>query len=465
MNVRNTKYSKALFIFRRDLRIHDNTGLIEACRNSVTVIPSFFIDSVLFDRNSTRCRPNLLQFMYESLKDLDSQLRSAGSGLFVFYGDDIYTEFERTIGLLGVDAVFLNEDYTPFSSRRDKKLEEICRKKGIGFESSFDLLLTRPGDVLNADGKPYRVFTWFMRNAANFDVRGEQNVKLNNLIRIGKDELDSRWIRQGLDRYQNDSLYQHGGRGNALEKLGRISEHPRYDEKRNIPSVRGTTELSAHIKFGTLSIREVYRRVREEIGDKSNIITQLYWRDFFTHLAYFNPHVFSGCYNEKYDSIVWENDTDKFERWCEGTTGFPIVDAGMRQLKTTGWMHNRLRMITASFLVKDLHVDWKWGERYFASKLVDYDPASNNGGWQWAASTGADAQPYFRIFNPWRQQERFDPEARYIRRYVPELSDADTSIIHKPLSREMSKSLNYPFPIVDHQSEVRKAKAAYSECG
>ncbi len=211
------------------------------------------------------------------------------------------------------------------------------------------------------------------------------------------------------------------GRLAGLKLLKNVCSGKDYLAKRDIPSLDATSHLSAHLKFGTVSAREVFYALKALRGDAHPMIEQLYWRDFFTHVAYYFPHVFSGCFYEEYDAICWSRDKDIFLSWCEGSTGVPLVDAGMRELNTTGFMHNRVRMVVASYLVKDLHIDWRWGERYFATRLVDYDPALNNGNWQWAASTGCDHQPYFRIFNPWRQQGRFDPQCAYIKKWVPEL--------------------------------------------
>ncbi len=225
---------------------------------------------------------------------------------------------------------------------------------------------------------------------------------------------------------------------------------------RDIPSLK-TTGLSAHNKFGTLSIRQVYDVF---VATAPDLARQLYWRDFYTHLAYHFPYVFKGAFNKKYDAVAWKNNKAWFERWCLGTTGFPIVDAGMRQLNATGYMHNRVRMIVASFLTKDLHIHWQWGERYFAQKLVDYDPAVNNGSWQWAASTGADAQPYFRIFNPWLQQKKFDEDARYIKTWVPELKKVSVPTIHA-WYKQAEPLFGYPLPMVDHAVQSAQAKELF----
>ena len=237
-----------------------------------------------------------------------------------------------------------------------------------------------------------------------------------------------------------------------------------YDEERNYPSLSATTGLSAYNKFGLCSVREFFYAVVDQFSEGHTLISELYWRDFFTHIGFHHPKVFGHCFHEKYEKLHWKNDESLFQCWCEGRTGFPIVDAGMRELNATGYMHNRVRMIVASFLCKDLHIDWRWGERYFAQKLIDYDPCVNNGNWQWAASTGCDAQPYFRIFNPWLQQKKFDKEALYIKKWIPNLNNLSSSSIHN-LYKEKARQKNssdYPAPIVDHFVESKKAKEMFA---
>ena len=245
------------------------------------------------------------------------------------------------------------------------------------------------------------------------------------------------------------------GRSGAMSILKRLGEYKNYGEERDLPELDATTHLSAHLKFGTCSVREAYYAIRK------NLIRQLYWRDFYTHIAWHFPHVFGHAFKRQYDELPWRNDRKAFNAWCRGRTGFPIVDAGMRQLNNSGFMHNRVRMITASFLIKDLHIDWRWGERYFATRLIDYDPCVNNGNWQWAASTGCDPQPWFRIFNPWRQQKKFDGNCAYIHRWVPELDNVPASRIHKV--NEGGKIPGYPAPIVDHAARVKITKKLYKK--
>lgn len=253
----------------------------------------------------------------------------------------------------------------------------------------------------------------------------------------------------------------HGGRAQSLKILANLKKHKNYAQERNIPAQDATTHLSASHKFGTISIRESYHTIKKDLGARTQLVKELYWRDFFTYVAFHNPRVFGNPYREKYDDLSWSTSKKNFQAWCEGKTGFPLVDAGMRELNTTGWMHNRVRMVVASFLVKDLHINWLWGERYFAQQLVDYDPSVNNGNWQWSASTGCDAQPYFRIFNPWTQQKRFDPNSEYIKKWIPELKKIDSKIINTWFKDTHPEIAGYPKPMLDHDTERKITLAHY----
>lgn len=444
------KFNKSLHIFRRDLRVRDNTALISALKHSGQVIPCFILDNRQI-RNNPYASPNALEFLAGCLRDLDEQLRTAGGRLYFFAG---LTEeiLEQLIIDQKIEAVFCNRDYTPFARARDEKMAAICRNHGVDFHNPGDSLLIEPEQVYTGGGKPYTVFSAFYRKASLHPVQAPRK---NTHANYSQSEIVGSHTAGIIDEllpYKNDRIIQRGGRSEALSQIKRITDLGEYESDRNIPSVNGTSLLSAHNKFGTLSIREVYHSVFENLGPAHGLIRELYWRDFFTHVAFHFPRVFGKSFHEQYDEIEWENDAQKFEAWCRGETGFPLVDAGMRQLNTTGWMHNRVRMVVASFLVKDLLIDWRWGEKYFAQRLVDYDPSVNNGNWQWAASTGCDAQPWFRIFNPWRQQEKFDPGCRYIKNWVPELDSTGPKTIHK-LYLPDTRVAGYPVPVIDH-SEV-----------
>ncbi len=450
-------FERALFIFRRDLRLEDNTALIAALKRFRQVIPVFIFDPRQVDDNPYKS-DNAIQFMVESVLGLDRSLRERGARLFIFAGpaQDVVL---RLLKEARIDAVFFNRDYTPFSVKRDLALLKMCASRGIVCEAFDDSTLTPPGSVVKQAGGPYTVFTPFFKKAVRIKIPKPQ------IGRGGVFFVDPllQEVPQGLTRILgpfNERNALRGGRAEAMGILKKMRSFKDYARSHDLPAEAGTTRLSAHLKFGTVSIREVYHAIRKALGDGHPLIRQLYWRDFFTQIAYYFPHVFGNAFYEEYNSIPWMNDKHLFKAWCEGRTGVPIVDAGMRELHTTGFMHNRVRMITASFLVKDLHIDWRWGEKYFAQKLIDYDPAVNNGNWQWAASTGCDHQPYFRIFNPWLQQKRFDPQASYIKKWVPELAAHAAREIHY-LSIGKEQIFGYPQPIISHADAVVWSKDVY----
>lgn len=447
-----------LMVFRRDLRLHDNTALLLATESGAPVIPCFFLNPAQLDAKQNPYRgDSAVQFLFESLEDLSDQIREHNGALLLLYGEP-----EKLLaGLLQrhpITQVFVNADYTPFSIERDARLRSVCELHEVEFVQCHDVALHPPGTVLTDDGRPYTVFSFFKKKAMQMPVL---HPRLLDSIRFSTLVEPSSLTISDLARFlplRNSSLAMHGGRKHALAVLDDIGAFTQYPLLRDYPAVGKTTLLSAHLKFGSVSVREVFWRVCEIHGMTHGILTELYWRDFFIHIASRFPHVFSGAFHRKYDSLQWQHDERKFALWCEGKTGFPIVDAGMRELNTTGFMHNRVRMIVASFLVKDLLLDWHLGERYFAQRLIDYDPAVNNGNWQWAASTGCDAQPYFRIFNPWLQAKRFDPDCLYIKRWVPELSHLSAKAIHALETVRPLGIGEYPLPIVSHKEQSEKAK-------
>lgn len=435
-------FKKTLFIFRRDLRLFDNTGLLFALKNSEKVIPCFIFTPEQIDHNSYRS-DHCLQFMLESLEDLEKQLQALGGKLFLFHAP-----CEEVVKrcLKEVDAVIVNRDYTPYSIARDKKIEHLCAMEGKEFLSFDDALLNPPENTLKQNGEPYTVFTPFFRNALKLPIKKPEpnphhNYFTGNLPHSGSSAIYKKILPKRIP------LSISGGRSAGQKILKHLTNCTQYAHDRDYPALGSPTTLSPYLKFTVLSPRETYFA----IGKNHELIRSLYWRDFFSTIAFFFPHVFKGAFREKYDKLAWSNDEEAFSRWCEGKTGFPLVDAGMRELNETGFMHNRVRMVVASFLTKDLHINWQWGEKYFAEKLIDYDPAVNNGNWQWAASTGCDAQPYFRIFNPWRQQEKFDKEAIYIKKWVKELQELPSRTIHT-LYKEKAPTA-YPKPLVEHGKE------------
>ncbi len=451
-------YQKAVFIFRRDLRIHDNSGLLFALENAKEVIPIFIFTPEQIEKNPYRSDFSL-QFMIESLEDLESDLKEMGGKLFYFYDHP-----EKVIGdcieKLGVDLVVLNRDFTPYSIARDRKIEKISKEKNVSFKSLNDLSLHPPEELLKANGEPYTIFTPFHKNALKMDVDLPKKNSHHNYWKVAISfARDSSILSEILPKRKD---IQKGGRKEALKILKKLSHFTFYETERNFPAKDSTTHLSPHLKFTTISPREAYHAFVKSLGENHGLVRSLYWRDFFYSISFYFPHVFSGCFHKKYDQLEWEKNSALFKHWCEGTTGFPIVDAGMRQLNQTGYMHNRVRMIVASFLVKDLHISWQQGELYFAKHLIDYDPALNNGNWQWSASTGCDAQPYFRIFNPWSQQLNFDPDCEYIKKWVPELENKEPKTIHNWYKEP--KTSRYPLPIVDHAIESKKALAYYKDC-
>lgn len=453
-------YKKSLFIFRRDLRLDDNYGLQASLMQSEKVIPCFIFDERQVTEKNEYRSENAIQFMIESLIDLDEQLQKKKAKLFLFYGtaEKIVTQLIKEEK---IDAVFLNKDYTPFSIKRDKALYATCHAHSVGFHSFDDALLNPPETIMTGNGTPYSVFTAFYKRSSSVPVAQPHKTRALNFYTKAISCAEPKTIFKKIVIHHNDHIAVHGGRTQALKITNKITQFKNYSSTRDIPSAL-TTHLSAHLKFGTISVREAYAFISNKLGTQHPLLRQLYWRDFFTYVAYHSPFVFGHAYHKKYENLTWSYSKKDFEKWCKGQTGFPIVDAGMRQLNTTGFMHNRVRMIVASFLTKDLHIDWLWGEKHFATQLVDYDPAVNNGNWQWSASTGCDAQPYFRIFNPWTQQQKFDPECHYIKKWVPELKKVDHKVIHN-LFKNKIKISGYPEPMVDHATESRMAKIMFKK--
>jgi len=451
-------YRAALFIFRRDLRLSDNTGLIEAARASELVTPCFIVDPRQASQHQY-FSSKAFEFMILSLEDLARQLSDTGAPLSIFEG-----QAEHVINRINkrreYDAIFLNKDYTPFSKKRDAAIAAACQKEGVDFHCFSDALLHEPHEVVTSTRAPYTMFSHFLKKARAIPVRQVEGTVPSNFsphpAARAKSLEDSTLVQAAQGRQAVDA-----GRTKALEILSNMEQFEDYERKREYPAQSRTTRLSVHNKFGTCSIREVYHAIACHFGREHRLISELYWRDFYYYIASFFPHVFGRSFHRKYDALQWSGDVNAFHAWCDGRTGFPIIDAGMRQLNETGFVHNRVRMLIASFLVKDLHIDWRWGERYFAQKLVDYDPAVNNGNWQWCASTGSDSQPYFRVFNPWVQQRKYDPECAYIKTWVPELRTVMAERIHALSSPTTPAPPGYPRTIVDHAKESRRAKELY----
>jgi len=448
-------FSLSIHIFRNDLRLFDNTALIAALEQSEQVLPVFILDQAQTPDSNGFC------FLMSSLKELNEELKLKGSQLNIFKGN--------TTGVIAellqeypVEAIFINRCYAPSDLQQDEAIANVCMSRNVKVFAYADALLSEPELVRKPDGTPYTIFTPFFNKAKQLSVSQPRVNEYRNYFSGEISLQNSEKIQPGFFTPTNTSLRLNGGRKEGEFLLKSIDNLSDYEETRNIPSIKGTSLLSAHHRFGTVSIRETYCQIADTFNEEHPLIRELYWRDFFTHIGFHFPHVFGDAFKEKYQQFEWVTSEENFSRWCTGTTGFPIVDAGMRELITTGFMHNRVRMVVASFLVKDLHIDWRLGERFFATHLLDYDPAVNNGNWQWAASTGCDAQPYFRIFNPWSQQQKFDPECIYIKKWVPELRIYSPKAIHKMAETPLLNSA-YVQPIIKHEEEAHYSKMLFSK--
>lgn len=420
-----------LFWFRRDLHLEDNAGLFHALKENDHVLPVFIFDSFILNtlEDKTDAR---VAFIHNALQHLKDQLEPAGSSLLVLYGDpvQIYTQ-------LSPAAVYTNNDYEPYAVTRDQAVQQALIKKGIPFKSFKDQVIFEKDEIVKKDGQSYTVFTPYSRTWKE---------KLNGFY--CKSYPVEKYFKhlKKTDPLTIPSLTEIGFQKTSLtfpERSVRQSIIETYDRTRDFPATQGTSRLSVHLRFGTVSVRKL---VRVALNKNETWLNELIWREFYMMILWHFPHVETRAFKPAYDRIVWRNNISEFEAWCNGKTGYPIVDAGMRELNNTGYMHNRVRMITASFLVKHLLVDWRWGEAYFAKKLLDYDLSANNGGWQWCAGSGCDAAPYFRVFNPDLQTKKFDPHQEYIRKWIPELGTD-----------------KYPEPIVEHKMARERALKAYKE--
>jgi len=440
---------KSLFLFRRDLRLEDNLGLIQALMNSETVIPGFIYDkNLLKNKNIGDFRWN---FLNQCLDDLDLELKSKKGQLQIFTGSPSKV-VEAIISNHQIDSVFCNIDFSEYAKKRDRKISEVCKRNGVQFNMFLDFLLHNPNEIKTNENSPYLVYSHFLKKARQYPIR---KILKNNLNNYYRNSISDQKIQQPT-KINNVS---HGGRKEGLKILKNLEEFRDYSKIRDFPNLN-TTKISAHNKFGTISIREFFNAVTDTLGISHELIRQIYWREFFNYVLYHFPYTNKTSFKEKFRKIEWSKNKNHFVSWKTGQTGFPIVDAGMRELNATGFMHNRIRMICASFLTKDLHLDWRWGERYFSQVLIDYDAAVNIGNWQWSASTGCDSVPYFRIFNPWRQQEKFDGQCSYIKKWIPELRNLCPNQIHN-LWKTRPSELKYPLPIVEHQMESIKAKEIF----
>lgn len=448
-----------LFIFRRDLRLSDNKGLIYATKTNENILPIFiFTPEQIEDENKFKSE-NAIQFMIESLKELDTDLRARGSKLHIFYDDNIKI-LKHIVKTISVKNIVFNMDYTPYALKRDKSIQKFCNENNITCTQIEDYLLADIGTFKKSDGEPYTIFTPFKNNGMKFKIDKPDKSQIKNLTKTDKLK------ESGYIRYQeNPDILLNGGRTIGLKVLNKVKKQNNYNKNRNTVSIE-TSQLSAPIKFGCISIREVYWKIRTELGASNELLSQLFWREFYYYIAYYFPDVLKGKnYNTRYDNIEWIYNTSQFKKWCNGETGYPIVDAGMRQLNQTGYMHNRARLITSNFLNRMLGMDWRKGEKYYAQQLSDYDPAVNNGNWQWIASTGVDPKPYFqRLFNPMIQSEKFDPDAKYIKEWLPELKDIPAKELHNWSDHYQKydlKDIDYVKPMVDYKEARARSVKMY----
>ncbi|MHC1774194.1 MAG: deoxyribodipyrimidine photo-lyase [Lentimicrobium sp.] len=421
-----------IFWFRRDLRFNDNRGLYEALKSGRRVLPLFIFDTEILSK--LPIDDSRVTFIFNRINWLNEHLSPFGSRIDIRIGKPVEV-FRALSDKLNIEMVFTNRDYEPYAITRDKEVADELEKSGTGFETFKDQVLFEADEILKPDGKPYVVFTpyskkWLERLNADGVVQFDSESGLNKLIALPGSEMPS--------------LQEIGfktGRFSAPGDIIRKELIESYAETRNFPGLGSTSRLGLHLRFGTISVRDCIIA-----GRKSSTVwlNELIWREFFMQILANFPHVEKSGFRNEYDRIQWLNDEDLFEKWCKGLTGYPLVDAGMRELSQTGFMHNRVRMVVASFLVKHLLIDWRWGEAWFAEKLLDFELSSNNGNWQWAAGSGCDAAPYFRIFNPAEQARKFDPQSVYIRKWVPEYGTPA-----------------YPQPVVEHTEARKRCLSAY----
>jgi deoxyribodipyrimidine photo-lyase len=453
---------RSLFLFRRDLRLADNAGLAAAREAPGPIVPAFVFDPRQCDpEENAFFSEHAFAFLVRSLRELHRRLRERGGRLFVFEGRA--AEVVSALAASGdISSVHVNRDYTPFSRRRDERLRSACREAGVRFRSSNALLLTEPEAVQPEGGGAYHTYTPFRRHAQSVPTPAPTG-KVEGPFYDGPLSRETVSL-DAYDRVPTDALRVQGGRSEGIECLEQVETLGAYRNARHQPARESLTALSAHHKFGTISVRESLYVVKAAFEDYHKLISQLYWRDFYTHLLYHRPAQLTTALRPIGRHIPWRNERGAFDRWCEGTTGVPFVDAGLRELNETGYMHNRARMVVASFLTKDLLVDWRWGAQYFARTLTDYDPAVNAGNWQWAASVGTDYR--LRIYNPYTQAEKHDPEASYIRRWVPELRGVDADRLTSGAQENFSGAApGYPAPIVDRNDAYHRARDAFEEAG
>ena len=418
----------SVFWFRRDLRLEDNTALVRAVNSGYPVLPLFIFDTEIIDE--LPADDARITFIYRQLQKIHEQLGTLNSSLHIFKGE-ILIVWKELLASYQIQGVYANKDYEPYALQRDRELGEVLESRGIGLHLFKDQVIFEEDEIVKEDGKSYTVFTPYKRKWLQ---------KFQGSASIGKTgQVGSGFLNSSQSFPKLETL---GFTPSPIEVLPYdLSNLKDYARLRDFPGPDATSHLSPHLRFGTVSIRQIMAG----LGPSDEIfLSELVWREFFMQLLFHFPGVVDQNFKPKYNSMVWLNHAEDFERWCEGKTGYPLVDAGMRQLNTTGTMHNRVRMVTAGFLCKHLLIDWRMGEAYFAGKLLDYELSSNNGNWQWAAGTGCDAAPYFRIFNPMEQLKKFDPDLTYVKRWIPEYGTPE-----------------YPGPVIDHKLARKRALESY----
>ena len=423
------KSKVSVFWFRRDLRVEDNNGLFSALNSDYPVLPIFIFDTNIIQElkpNDTR-----ISFIYERLTWLNNFLRKHSSGIYVIK-EKPKNAWKKILNEFDVQEVHFNEDYEPYAIDRDKYIEELITRSEIKFNIYKDQVVFAKQEIIKVDQTPYTIYTPYKN-------KWLENFRDSMVESFGSDTISNFFKSE----FTFPGIGELGFTTSSAKVLNYdLNNLEAYSEVRNIPILNQTSHLSPHLRFGTISIRKVVQKALKY----QPFLNELIWREFFMQILYHFPKVVDSNFKRKYDNIEWRNNEEEFEKWTNGETGYPIVDAGMRELNATGYMHNRLRMVAAGFLCKHLLIDWKWGEAYFAEKLLDYELASNNGNWQWAAGTGCDAAPYFRVFNPTTQVKKFDPKLAYIKKWVPNL-----------------ESMNYPKPIVDHKFARERAIERYQQ--
>ena len=461
------KTKRGLFLFHRDFRIEDNTGLNKALELSEELYTCFIFTPEQVGPSNTYKSNNAVQFMIDSLMDLNLNIKSKGGELMCFYGEQIAV-LKSIVQALDIDAIYFNRDYTPYAIKRDKETMQLCKEMNIFCQSYSDYYLYEPGTVLSDASKTaYKKYTPFYNKVINIDVREPMIKRTYRLVKYTGSRIQNLiTLPEAMKKFVqiNISILVQGGRKRAKLLLSfALRDQKNYDETRDF-FTKQTTHLSAYIKFGCISIREVYHAIKRKFGLNHGVIRELIWREFFAHVLFAYPEVVGRSYQPNFRNIDWNRNKTHIEKWQTGQTGFPLVDACMREMNTTGYMHNRGRMTTASLLIKTILKDRRVGEQYFAQQLTDYDIASNNGNWQGISGTGVDMKPYFRDMNPWIQSYKFDINAEYIKKWVPELSYVAPADIHKwdtMCDDPKYKDIDYPKPMVDYADQKNQMLAMY----